>query len=396
MSTVIAGAVTDVGKVREHNEDSHLVDPSAGIFIVCDGMGGHAAGEVASAIAVHSTRVAWTTPETTARLVAYTERGDAESRRALLQTVRLGVMNAHLEIIDQAKRDEDKAGMGTTFTGMLIAGGDAVFAHAGDSRAYLVRDDIAMQLSEDHTLLARLQASGVDPTSNGANTARWKGVLTNALGIGDATRVATFIVPLYSGDKLLLCSDGVTEYVSESEVGQVLVSASSPTLAARQLVDMALDRGGGDNATAVVIKVVEAGETRVPPDQRERDDNAIARCSLFEHLSPQERLRALRITTSRELKQDKPLVPIALGNRVSYVVLSGEVKLPGSVVGSGAVIYPEALVEGTTMPDRSTTARALSTVRLLTIRQDDFFELAEEDSDLGVKLYAAVAKLMAR
>lgn len=397
MSTVIAAAATDVGRVREHNEDCHLIDPHAQIFIVCDGMGGHAAGEVASATAVRIAREAWTAPALSLRIQTYAERGDPETRRALVRAVRDGVMNAHIDIIEQARADEDKAGMGTTFTGFIIAGGDAIFAHAGDSRAYLVRDDIAMQLSEDHTLLARLQASGVDPMVTGDDqTIRWKGVLTNALGIGDATRVATFIVSLYSGDKILLCSDGITEYVSESEVGQVLVSAPSPARAAQKLVDMAVERGGSDNATAVVVKVVEAGETKIPPEQRQRDEDAVRRCILFNGLSPQERLRALRITTSRELREGKSLAPVALGTRVAYVVLDGEVEVMDEIAGPGAVIYPEALIEGTEMPDRESTAKAATTVRLLTIRQDDFFELTEEESDLGVKLYAVVAKLMAR
>ncbi|GAB4559752.1 MAG: hypothetical protein Tsb0020_05830 [Haliangiales bacterium] len=396
MSTVVAGAATDVGKVREHNEDSHLIDTHAQIFVVADGMGGHAAGEVASSMAVQIAREAWTAPAMSLACRAYTERGDPDSCRRLIHALRQGVVNAHIDIIDEARRDEDKAGMGTTFTGFMIAGGDAIFAHAGDSRAYLVRDDIAMQLSEDHTLIARLHASGVDPAVAESHSVRWKGVLTNALGIADGTRIATFIIALYSGDKILLCSDGVTEYVGDSEIAQVLVSAPSPTRAAQRLVDMAVERGGADNATAVVIKVVEAGETRIPPEQRERDDAAIRRCALFNGLSPQERLRALRITTRRELKETKPLAPVALGTRVAYVVLEGEVEIMDEVAGPGAIIYPEALIEGTDMPDRANTARALSKVRLLTIRRDDFSELTEEESDLGVKLYAMVAKLMAR
>jgi serine/threonine protein phosphatase PrpC len=396
MSTVIAAAATDVGKVRDHNEDHHLIDPEEQIFIVCDGMGGHAAGEVASKAAVEIARSSWTGDGMKLRLRNYTERGDAASRRALIHAVREGVMNAHLHIVEEARNDEDKAGMGTTFTGFVIAGGDAVFAHAGDSRAYLVRDEIAMQLSEDHTLLARLQASGIDPDREGGNADRWKGVLTNALGIGDATRVASFIVSLYSGDKIMLCSDGITEYLSEPEIGVVLVEQPSPARAAQKMVDIALERGGGDNATAVVIKVMEAGETKVPAEQRARDDEAIASCVLFDGLTPQERLRALRITTFRELDADTPLAPVALGDRVCYIVLSGEVKLPIGTVGAGALIYPEALVSGTEMPDRATTAVATTEVRLLTIRQDDFFEITEEESDLGVKLYATVARLMAR
>lgn len=396
MSVVIAAAATDVGRVREHNEDSHLMDPHARIFIVCDGMGGHAAGEVASATAIRTARQEWTSPNISGMARAYAENGSAETRRALLQAARQGVMSAHDEILEQARKDKSKTGMGTTFTGFMIAGGDAIFAHAGDSRAYLVRDDIAMQLSEDHTLLARLQATGMQPSDKKKSNKRWKGVLTNALGIGEATRVATFIVPLYSGDKILLCSDGITEYVNENELGHVLVSSPSPARAAQKLVDMANDRGGGDNSTAVVIKVVEADETRVPPEQRERDDKALARCALFEPLTLQERLRALRITTMREVKPGKSLLPIALSNRVAYVVLSGEVELPNGTAESGAVIYPEALVEESEMPDRGKMAKTRTPTRLLTIRQDDFFELTEEDDELGLKLFGAVAKMLER
>ena len=396
MSVVVAGGATDVGKVRSHNEDSHLHDAHAGIFMVCDGMGGHAAGEVASAEAIRIVRHEWTGPAMDMIVRAYAERGTSETRRKLLQAVRRGVMNAHDEIIHQAQEDDGKAGMGTTFIGFVIAGGDAIFAHAGDSRAYLVRDDIAMQLSEDHTLLARLEATGVSQSKRSRNNKRWKGVLTNALGIGDSTRVATFIVPLYSGDKILLCSDGVTEYVNESELGQVLVSAPSPARAAQQLVNMAVERGGGDNATAVVVKVVEADETRVPPEQRERDEGALAQCPLFAALNPQERLRALRITTTREVKKGKNLLPIALGNRVAYIVLDGVVETGGELLGPGSVVYAEALLEDSEMPERGKMAKTNAESRLLTIRQDDFFELTEEDEELGMKLFDAVAGLMRR
>lgn len=394
MSVVIAAAATDVGKVREHNEDNLLMDADNGIFIVCDGMGGHAAGEVASACAINTVRQEWTNPGMEMMVRAYAERGDAGSRRRLLQAIRRGVMSAHEEITEQAQADAGKAGMGTTFTGFMIAGGDAIFAHAGDSRAYLVRDQITIQLSEDHTLLARLQATGMTPNSQRKNSKRWKGVLTNALGIGEATRVATFIVPLYSGDKLILCSDGITEYVNENELGHVLINSPSPARAAQRLVDMALDRGGGDNATCLVIKVVEADETRRPPEQRERDEKALDNCDLFTSLTPQERLRALRITTTRELKAGKNILPIALSARVAYVVLDGEVKTPAGARGPGSVIYPEALLEDSPLPERADLAKAICDTRLLTIRQDDFFELTEEDLDLGVKLFDAVAALM--
>lgn len=416
---LVAAVFTHVGRVREHNEDSHLIDTEDQVFVVADGMGGHAAGEVASSIAVKRVHEAWTSISMRRHIAAYAGHGDADARRALFHAVREGVMNAHFDIVEQAQRDESKHGMGTTFTGFMMAGGDAVFAHAGDSRAYLVRDGLAIQLSEDHTVLARLRAAGMDPSGEGEQATgeveteegqdgsgggtlsrrqvrqRWRGVLTNALGIGDVTRVATFAVPVASGDRFVLCSDGVHEYLRDHELAPLVGEAASPALAASGLVDIALARGGGDNATAVVVKVLEAGQTVVPRAQRERDQQAVAACQLFEPLTPQERLRALRITTPRELKPDRELAAMALGDRVAYVVLDGAVALPdGTTLGPGGLVYPDALVAGTALPREPVIARELT--RLLVIRRSDFLELSEEESDLGVKLYAVLAALMAR
>jgi len=396
MSTVIAGAATDVGKVREHNEDAHCVDTDAQVFIVADGMGGHAAGEVASGAAVRLTRQAWSAPAMRRRIEEYAARGDAEVRRALVQAVRQGVMSAHMQILDQAQNSNEMRGMGTTFTGFVVAGGDAVFAHAGDSRAYLVRDDIAIRLSEDHTLLARLEAAGIDWRAEGGDPNRWKGVLTNALGMGGDTRVVTFLLSLASGDRLVLCSDGVHEYLEEAEIGEVLAAAASPALAAQKLVDIALDRGGADNATAVVVKVVEAGETRVPPERRQADERALASCPLFEYLTPLERLRALRIALPRDVDAGESVPAVALGEPVAHVVLEGEARIAGIGRGVGTLIYPPALVRDAALPERDEQASAISPLRLLTIRRDDFLELTEDEAELGVKMYAVLAKLMAR
>ena len=397
MSTVIAAAVTHVGNVRDHNEDSHLIDPDRSIFAVADGMGGHAAGEVASAIAVRVTQSSWTSDTMTRLRSRFAEVGDAESRRGLMRAVRQGVIDAHLQIVEAAKADERKSGMGTTLTGFLVAGGDAIFAHAGDSRAYLVRDGVTIQLSEDHTLLARLKAAGVDVAAEEGETSRYEGVLTNALGIGDATQVATFLISLCSGDRIVLCSDGIHDYFEENSLGELVRDSASPALAAQALVDGALERGGADNATVVVVKVVEAGESRIPPEQRKREQEAVAQCPLVKGLTVPERLRALRIMTPRELRAGDRLAPIALGEPVAYIVLTGQVDVPHEPPqGPGGVIYVEALIDGTRHRERELVAKVTVDARLLMIRQDDFFELTEEDAELGVKLYAEVAKLVAR
>ena len=394
-STIVAGAVTHVGNVRDHNEDSHLVDADEGVFIVCDGMGGHAAGEVASALGVRITREHWLSSATQRAAAEWARLSTLDARRTLLSAVKNGMMAAHRCICDQAIEDPSKKGMGTTFTGLVVAGGDAIIAHAGDSRAYLVRGGIAMQLTEDHTLLARLLAAGL-PMAEGQEVHRWKGVITNALGFGDDTKIITFMVPLSDGDKLLLCSDGVSEYVGEAEVGQVLTSQPSPARAAQKLVDLALERGGEDNATALVIKVIEAGETQMPAAQRQRDDQILGLCPLLEELSPQQRLRALRIATNRDFVAGDVLPEAALGSRVAWILMDGEVIVNGQTEDAGTLLYPEALL-GQGSPRKSDAlAVAVGEVRAKAIRGDDFLEVAGEDPDLAEPMYAALARMIGK
>jgi PPM family protein phosphatase len=392
-STIVAAAMTHVGNVRDHNEDSHLVDADEGVFIVCDGMGGHAAGEVASALGVRITREHWMGAATQRAVGDWARSATLEARRALLSAVKSGVMAAHRTICEQAIEDSSKKGMGTTFTGVVVAGGDAIVAHAGDSRAYLVRGGIAMQLTEDHTLLARLLAAGL-PMAEGQEVHRWKGVITNALGFGDDTKVVTFLVPLSDGDRILLCSDGVSEYIGEAEVGHVLASQPSPARAAQRLVDLALERGGEDNATALVIKVVEAGESPIPAARRQRDDEILGLCPLLEDLSPQQRLRALRIAINRDFATGEVIPESAMGSRVAWILMDGEVMVGGQTEDSGTLLYPEALLGQGPPRKADQLAVAVGEVRAKAIRGDDFLELAGEDPDLAEPMYAALAKLI--
>jgi PPM family protein phosphatase len=398
-ASIVGAAATHVGKVREHNEDAHFLDVDLGMFLVCDGMGGHAAGEVASAIAIRSICHEWASAGLRDVAEQWLDRGTPAAKKQLLDVVRAGVVAAHAAILAEAERDESKSGMGTTLVGAMVIGGELVFAHAGDSRAYLVRDGISMQLTEDHTLLARLLAAGIDVDVSGEG-ARFRSMLTNALGIGDEVKVSTFVVPLADGDRFLLCSDGISEYVPENEVGDVLSRQSSPARAAQKLIDLALERGGGDNATAVVVRVLEAGETPLPAEQRKKDDAAIGACALWgSRVTPQQRLRALRIAIPRDHGAGDKLPPHTLGDRVAWIVVEGELVQDGVKLGPGALVYPESLVtsgEPAALPDRDALAVARSEVRALAIRADDFRELCDDDGELGEALLESLGQVIAR
>lgn len=387
---IVAAAVSDVGKVREHNEDSFSCDADRGLFIVCDGMGGHAAGEVASALAVKTVKERWLAEEIEKAVAAFTSAAEPDAQKQLMTALRAGAAAAHDAILAEAARDGEKHGMGTTLVAVRAVGGFAVFAHAGDSRAYLVRDKISMQLTEDHTLLARLLAAGIDVDTSG-DGARFRSMLTNALGIGTECRVATFIMPLLDGDQLLLCSDGVSEYVGEAEIGEVLVANPEPQKAAQRLVDLALDRGGSDNATALVARVVQA-PTGLSPARYKEDQDAIASSPLFAKLSPQQRLRALRIGIGREHGKGERLPAQTLGGRVAWVVLDGELERAGAKVQKGALLYPESLVDDRLI-ERDQLAVASKDVRAIALRADDFRELCEDDAELGEALLEALSSL---
>ena len=394
-ASIVGAAVTHVGNVREHNEDAHYFDADLGVFLVCDGMGGHAAGEVASAIAIKPSREKWAAHEMQEVADVWLARGTAIAKKQLIDWLRDGVLAAHQAIVAEAERDTAKSGMGTTLVGAMVVGPELVFAHAGDSRAYIVRDGIAMQLTEDHTLLQRLLTAGIDVDVSG-DGARFRSMLTNALGIGQECKVATFVVPLADGDRFLLCSDGISEYVQENEVGEVLSKQPSPARAAQKLVDMALERGGGDNATAVVVRVLEAGEDPVPAEQRRRDDLSISLCDLWSaKISPQQRLRALRIAIWRDHPAGEQLPAHTLGDRVAWIIVEGEVSWEGEPWGPGTLIYPESLIAGSPPPDRGDIAVARGDVRAIAIRSDDWRELTDDDTELGEGLLESLAAIIA-
>jgi serine/threonine protein phosphatase PrpC len=393
-ASIVGAAATHVGKVREHNEDAHFFDAVTGVFLVCDGMGGHAAGEVASAIAIRTIRHQWLGEQIQQLIDGYMESGSPDVKRQLLGTLRGGVTAAHDAIIGEARQDLTKKGMGTTLVGAVIVGNELVFAHAGDSRAYMVRDGIAMQLTEDHTLLARLLAAGIDVDQSGEGS-RFKSMLTNALGIGEECKVSTFVVPLADGDRFLLCSDGISEYVPEHEVGEVLSKQPSPARAAQKLIELALERGGADNATAIVVRVLEAGETPQPAESIKRDDEVIKSCGLWgSKVTPQQRLRALRIAIPRDHAIGERLPAYHLGDRVAWIVIEGKVVQAGAVLEAGTLLYPESLVTDSQAPDRDGLAVARTDVRALALRADDFRELCEDDTELAEVLLETLTPLI--
>lgn len=226
---------TDPGKVRDHNEDSVWPEGNGSseesiIVAVADGMGGHAGGEVASSVAIDT---------------AMTVGGEPAMR----------VKAANLAVVDAARERPRLQGMGTTLTlGVFDPDGDLDLAHVGDSRAYLWREDQLTQVSKDHSYVAEMIEAGKLDPADAANHP-YRSVITRAVGLDPTLDVDTYGVVLEGSDRIILCSDGLTDMLTNEEIAAILAGSDTPVDAAEALVAAANDAGGIDNVSVVIVDV---------------------------------------------------------------------------------------------------------------------------------------------
>lgn len=241
---------THVGMKRSLNEDAFLADDDLGLYLVADGMGGHAAGEVASAEAV-STAYGMV-KQARSSLQKLGDNPDDAQIRAALRLMEASIQAATYMVFTLAELDREKSGMGTTITGMLVFGDHAVTAQVGDSRIYQIRDGEARQITEDHTLIAWQLREGII-TQEEARRSPHKNVITRAVGNREYVQVDTNLVQLSPGDRYLLCSDGLHGYLRTSEIPDIVAQGRDAAVDA--FIELANSRGGKDNITAIVVEV---------------------------------------------------------------------------------------------------------------------------------------------
>jgi protein phosphatase len=246
------GARTDVGRVRDNNEDAYRIEPSLGLFVISDGMGGEAHGEIASHLAVETIvehcQASLEDPATTSY---------GESRPELSpRTNRLAgaVFLANRRIYELGERNIEQRGMGATVVAAWIEGQHLSLAHVGDSRAYLLRAAVLEQLTADHSLVAEQVRQGLI-TPQQAENSELQNVLTRALGPHEEIGIDAGEHTLMPGDTVLLCTDGVSRMVTDEEIASTLMTSMSAQQAADRLIELANENGGVDNSTAIVIRI---------------------------------------------------------------------------------------------------------------------------------------------
>lgn len=246
-------AKTDVGMKRSHNEDYFALFEDEQLFLVADGMGGHASGEVASKLAAdvirefyrHSQDADATWPYRYDHSLSYPEN-------RLVAAVRL----ANARIFQAARKEAKLAGMGTTVVALLVQGTTGYIAHVGDSRCYRVRDGKIEPLTRDHSLLEDYRDARPDMTEEEERNFPHKNVITRALGMRDNVQVDIKKVDIESGDRFLLCSDGLSGMLSDDEMAEIVTSHENLEQVVNELVDKANEAGGTDNITAMVVECI--------------------------------------------------------------------------------------------------------------------------------------------
>jgi protein phosphatase len=250
------GAKTDVGRIREVNEDSFLADGP--LFAIADGMGGHLAGDVASQTAI--------------KVIVESAAAHAPEKPEDLEEY---VLRANKGIYEKASSDPQLRGMGTTCTLIYIKESTAHLAHVGDSRAYLLRDGELSQVTEDHTLVQRMVKEGRLRQDEASHHPQ-RNIISRALGIDAEVQVDLLTLELVAGDRLLINSDGLSSMIDDQSIKRILMNTATSSQAAEELVEAALEAGGEDNVTVVVLDVKDDDGSAPVPTRTTTEPREIA------------------------------------------------------------------------------------------------------------------------
>lgn len=395
-------AATDVGRQREHNEDNFLIDKKLRLFVVADGMGGHAAGEVASSITVHQIRDAI---HGNRDLVQRFRQSPGHVFTVeLLQILEHAIQDACSAVYNRAQAEPEKRGMGTTASALLIAGEPGhlrgFIAHVGDSRIYLTRQGQCHQLTEDHSLMNELVRRGKikEEEFDDSPYKKFKNAVTRAVGVYASVEVDTFDFDILPGDSFLLCSDGMYTYFKESDLPALLARGDVKEVP-KALIDMANEGGGHDNITNVVVRV--DSDSSQHTDSRAEDLSlkleVLKGMQLFRYLSYKELVRVMNTTKTQNYQPGEAVIRKGESGEAMFVVLSGTVRLHRDEIevaslGKGQHFGEMALVDRTM---RSLSATATAPSRLLAINRSDFYGIIKKEPELSVKLLWSFVQVLA-
>ena len=391
--------LTDVGRKRDHNEDYYLVEPELGLYLVCDGMGGHAAGEVASEHASLTVKRVLTENQTV--IDEFKANDTPQTREKIAGLVETAVQTACNEIYNMATADDGKAGMGTTLEMLLVVGGKGIMGHVGDSRLYMVRSGQIHQLSEDHSYCTEMIKRG-KMTREQARNSPYANVITRAVGIQESVEVDTLLFDIVAGDTFLICSDGLSGYTEDPNELAELLSEGNTESIPQTLVDLANQRDGKDNVTAVIVRAERDDTDPEQEDERAADVHlkleTLKKIPLFRYLTYQELVKVLNITYLETFEPGTTIIREGEAGEELYIVLAGKVTVSND--GTDIVdLHPGVHFGEMALVDqspRSATIVAKEPTRLLVVQRRSFYTLIRKEPVLAVKLLWSFVQVLSR
>ena len=393
---VIGAGQTHLGQTRDNNEDAFLADDQLRLYVVCDGMGGSAAGEVAAQEAA----------KTVANIVRSEERritefgtGDTPDSEIIGFMEDL-VQEVCATVRALAKSRPEYHKMATTMTVLLVVGDRALMGHVGDSRLYIIREDQVYQLSDDHTFAQELVRTGfLEPEK--VKKHKFSHVLTRSVGSDRAVLADTLLFDLLPGDVLVLCSDGLSVYLEVPGDLVELIGTSRPEAAAERLVQWANAKGGGDNITAIVVEA--SGDREADPEAEERHrqtQRKVEALRMMPLLAEARLADLLRIAnTIRVVEAEEGETLVLKGQECTdyCLLLEGQVALSGDPAQAG-LLEPGGTFGWTGLIEDCpalATVRATETARVLRIPYGDLTAILQRHPRLGMRVYRNLCRELA-
>ena len=376
-----AHALSDIGRRRAQNQDAWLIDSDLHLYIVCDGMGGHAAGDIASKNAARMTARYIREHRQKIEQALATPGGHFKVVQTVTDCVRATCQKVH----DMARQSPGCAGMGTTLTMLLMLGDKAILAHVGDSRLYLLRGSNLHQMTNDHTLANELIQTG-RVAAGSPEAARYNHVLTRAIGQQQYVDVDTLLFDLIPDDRFLLCSDGLSNYLTSDDEVVRLLQQGDLNSAAEKFVTLANSRGGQDNITCLLVRTMHADTEQFRQSQVLL--NALEATFLSRGLSLNRRIQLANIGELRCFEPNQPIIEKGDKRRGMYVVLSGHCRQINP--NGNTVDLTEADTFGETALARAERfhiqVRAITQAQTLFIGRKEFRALSRRLPKLGRRL----------
>lgn len=384
---------SNMGLVRKNNEDYWGEIPELNLFICCDGMGGHAAGEVASRRTVEEIQRLVRDNQEMVR--AFIEQGEksGHSKHDIGKMLEQAVQSACIKVYLEAQQDDSKRGMGTTCDVLLITPETGFIAHVGDSRVYLERQGKIHQLTEDHSLMNELLKRGKYTAEEFEKTPFYehRNALTRAVGVYESIEVDLFDFSVLPGDSFLMCSDGMSHYLNQFNMAQVMQN-EKPEDIVKEFIEISRNGGGHDNITGILVRIPIASDAAEIVIARAAEINlsleVLHHIPLFQHLDYRELVRIHNLTSVRSYTQDELIVKEGEEGREFFVILRGKIRLEKGGTAFKVLQDRDHFGEMALVDKSPRSASAIATVptRVLVIQRRDFYNIVRHEPAIAVKL----------